>query len=144
MKCVFDLFAELTNGTAVKPDEVFDYLPAIIGRKPRTWADFAKKHGHKFRYQLTEKIVSLRDGIAASQRRRREGHRHRTQSRNVRLPLRKTLGDVVVLSSDSGDLAAAQTLGGEIGTFADHLDGVFLNAGISDLRTLRRSNLQEL
>ena len=57
MKCVFDLFAELTNGTAVKPDEVFDNLPAIIGRKPRTWVDFAKKHGHKFRYQLTEKIV---------------------------------------------------------------------------------------
>jgi uncharacterized protein YbjT (DUF2867 family) len=55
MKCVFDLFAELTNGTAVKPDEVFDNLPAIIGRQPRTWA--AKKHGHKFRYQLTEKIV---------------------------------------------------------------------------------------
>jgi NAD(P)H dehydrogenase (quinone) len=41
---------------AVKPDEVFDNLPAIIGRKPRTWADFVKKHGHKFRYQSTEKI----------------------------------------------------------------------------------------
>ena len=44
---------------------------------------------------------------------------------------RKTLGDVVVLPSDSGDLAAAQALGDEIRTFADHLDGVFLNAGIA-------------
>jgi NAD(P)H dehydrogenase (quinone) len=44
MKCVFDSYTELTNGTAVKPDEVFDNLPAIIGRKPRTLADFAKKH----------------------------------------------------------------------------------------------------
>jgi NAD(P)-dependent dehydrogenase (short-subunit alcohol dehydrogenase family) len=57
MKCVFDSYTELTNGTAVKPDEVFDNLPAIIGRKPRTLADFAKKHADKFRYQLTEKIV---------------------------------------------------------------------------------------
>jgi uncharacterized protein YbjT (DUF2867 family) len=34
MKCVLDTYTELTNGTAVKPDEVFDNLPAIIGRKP--------------------------------------------------------------------------------------------------------------
>ncbi|HEY0789567.1 MAG TPA: SDR family oxidoreductase [Chthoniobacterales bacterium] len=50
MKCVFNSFTELTNGTAVKPDEVFDNLPAIIGRKPRTIADFAKKHVAQFRY----------------------------------------------------------------------------------------------
>jgi NAD(P)H dehydrogenase (quinone) len=50
MKCVFDSYTELTHGTAVKPDEVFDNLPAIIGRKPRTLADFAKKHEEKFRY----------------------------------------------------------------------------------------------
>ena len=50
MKCVFDSYTELTNGTAVKPDEVFDNLPAIIDRKPRTLADFAKKHEEKFRY----------------------------------------------------------------------------------------------
>ena len=37
---------------------------------------------------------------------------------------KKTLSGVVVLSSDSGDLAAAQALGDEIKTFADHLDGV--------------------
>jgi hypothetical protein len=27
----------------MKPDEVFDNLPTIIGRKPRTLADFAQK-----------------------------------------------------------------------------------------------------
>jgi NAD(P)H dehydrogenase (quinone) len=31
-------------------DEVFDNLPSIIGRKPRTLADFAKKHADVFRY----------------------------------------------------------------------------------------------
>src|SRR5262249_34513154 len=50
MKCVHDLYVELTNGTAVKPDEVFDNLPGIIGRKPRTLADFARKHADTFRY----------------------------------------------------------------------------------------------
>src|SRR5260370_17879520 len=52
MKCVFSLFSKLTNRTAVKPDHVFDDLQVIIGRNPRTSADFAKKHGHKLRYQL--------------------------------------------------------------------------------------------
>jgi NAD(P)H dehydrogenase (quinone) len=50
MKCVFDSYTELTNGVAVKPDEVFDNLPSIIGRKPRTLADFARKHKNVFRY----------------------------------------------------------------------------------------------
>jgi NAD(P)-dependent dehydrogenase (short-subunit alcohol dehydrogenase family) len=43
---------------------------------------------------------------------------------------KRTLSDAVVLRSDSGDLAAAQALGDEVKTFADHLDGAFLNAGI--------------
>jgi NAD(P)-dependent dehydrogenase (short-subunit alcohol dehydrogenase family) len=42
----------------------------------------------------------------------------------------KVLNDVVVLPSDSGDLAAALALGGEVKKYVDHLDGVFLNAGI--------------
>jgi NAD(P)H dehydrogenase (quinone) len=50
MKCVFNSFTSLTNGTAVRPDEVFDNLPAIIGRKPRTIADFATKYADNFRY----------------------------------------------------------------------------------------------
>ena len=49
------------------------------------------------------------------------------------LPQKKTLSDAVVLRSDSGDLAAAQALGDEIKTFADHLDGAFLNAAIGIL-----------
>jgi uncharacterized protein YbjT (DUF2867 family) len=50
MKCVFDSYTELTNGVAVKPDEVFDNLPSIIGRQPRTLADFAEKQADVFRY----------------------------------------------------------------------------------------------
>ena len=50
MKCVFDTFVGLANGTVVKADEVFDNLPAIIGRKPKTLADFARKHADQFRY----------------------------------------------------------------------------------------------
>ena len=50
MKCVFVTFLGLANGTVAKPDEVFDNLPALIGRKPKTLADFARKHADKFRY----------------------------------------------------------------------------------------------
>src|SRR6516225_11241318 len=46
---------------------------------------------------------------------------------------KKILSDAVVLRSDSGDLAAAQALGDEIKTFADHLDGAFLNAAIGSI-----------
>jgi NAD(P)-dependent dehydrogenase (short-subunit alcohol dehydrogenase family) len=44
---------------------------------------------------------------------------------------KKVLTDVVVLPSDSGDLAAVLALGGEVKKYVDHLDGVFLNAGIA-------------
>ena len=44
---------------------------------------------------------------------------------------KKTLNGAVVVPSDSGNLAASQALGDEIKTFAEHLDGVFLNAGIA-------------
>jgi NAD(P)-dependent dehydrogenase (short-subunit alcohol dehydrogenase family) len=57
---------------------------------------------------------------------------------------KKALTGVVVLPSDSGDLAAAQALGDQIHTFADHLDGAFLNAGHSDLWCVRRGDAQEL
>jgi NAD(P)H dehydrogenase (quinone) len=50
MKCVHDSYVDLTAGTAVKPDEIFDNLPGIIGRKPKTLADFARKHAAAFRY----------------------------------------------------------------------------------------------
>jgi NAD(P)-dependent dehydrogenase (short-subunit alcohol dehydrogenase family) len=43
---------------------------------------------------------------------------------------KKILSGVAVHPSDSGDLAATQALGDEVKTFADHLDGAFLNASI--------------
>ena len=49
-KCVYDTFVELANGTAIKPDEVFDNLPAIIGRQPKTLTDFIRKNAEAFRY----------------------------------------------------------------------------------------------
>src|SRR5258708_13048743 len=49
---------------------------------------------------------------------------------------KKILSDAAVLRSDSGDLAAAQALGGEIRTFADHLDGAFLNAGVGTFQPI--------
>src|ERR1700730_1645449 len=49
---------------------------------------------------------------------------------------KKILSDAVVLRSDSGDLPAAQALGGEIRTFADHLDGAFLNAGVGTFQPI--------
>jgi NAD(P)H dehydrogenase (quinone) len=50
MTCVFNSYTELTSGLAVKPDEVFDNFPKLTGKKPRTLADFAKKHADVFRY----------------------------------------------------------------------------------------------
>jgi NAD(P)H dehydrogenase (quinone) len=50
MKCVFDSYTDFTAGRIPNSDEVFDNLPAIVGRKPRTLADFAKKYADKFRY----------------------------------------------------------------------------------------------
>jgi NAD(P)-dependent dehydrogenase (short-subunit alcohol dehydrogenase family) len=44
---------------------------------------------------------------------------------------KKVLTDVVVLPSDASDLTAAQALGDEVRKYTDHLDGVFLNAGIA-------------
>lgn len=50
MKCVFDSYSDFTAGRGERVDEVFDNLPGLIGRKPRTLADFARKHADKFRY----------------------------------------------------------------------------------------------
>lgn len=50
MKCVFDSYTDFTAGKILNSDEVFDNLPAIVGRNPGTLADFAKKHADKFRY----------------------------------------------------------------------------------------------
>jgi NAD(P)H dehydrogenase (quinone) len=50
MKCVFDSYSDLSSGKDLKADEVFDNLPAIAGRQPRTLAQFAAKHAAQFRY----------------------------------------------------------------------------------------------
>ena len=71
-------------------------------------------------------------GLATAQLLSAEGAKVIVTGRNPETlaSAKKTLSDAVVLRSDSGDLAAAQALGDEIKTFADHLDGAFLNAGI--------------
>src|SRR6266850_4551543 len=45
--------------------------------------------------------------------------------------VQRELPGVIVIKSDSGSLSAAQSLGGEVKKHVDHLDGVFLNAGIA-------------
>ncbi|HXM05450.1 MAG TPA: SDR family oxidoreductase [Chthoniobacterales bacterium] len=72
-------------------------------------------------------------GLATAQLLSAEGAKVIVTGRNPETlaSAKKILGDVVVLPSDSADLAAAQGLGDEIRTFADHLDGAFLNAGIA-------------
>ena len=71
-------------------------------------------------------------GLATAQLLSAEGAKVIVTGRNPETlaSAKKILSGVVVHPSDSGDLAAAQALGDEVKTFADHLDGAFLNAGI--------------
>ena len=50
MKCVFDSYTDFTNGSGEKADDVFDNLPALVGRQPRLLADFVSDHANLFRY----------------------------------------------------------------------------------------------
>jgi uncharacterized protein YbjT (DUF2867 family) len=50
MKCVFNSYSDFTAGRGERVDEIFDNLPAILGRKPKTMADFAQKNVGAFRY----------------------------------------------------------------------------------------------
>ncbi|MDQ2832403.1 MAG: SDR family oxidoreductase [Acidobacteriota bacterium] len=50
MKCVFDSYTDLTDGKDIGADAIFDNLPGLTGRAPRTLADFARQHADKFRY----------------------------------------------------------------------------------------------
>ena len=47
--------------------------------------------------------------------------------------VQRELPGVIVIKSDSGSLSAAQSLGGEVKKHVNHLDGVFLNAGIATI-----------
>jgi NAD(P)-dependent dehydrogenase (short-subunit alcohol dehydrogenase family) len=71
-------------------------------------------------------------GLATAQLLSAEGAKVIVTGRNPETlaAAKKILTDVVVLPSDSSDLAAALALGGEVKKYVDHLDGVFLNAGI--------------
>jgi NAD(P)-dependent dehydrogenase (short-subunit alcohol dehydrogenase family) len=64
-------------------------------------------------------------GLATAQLLSAEGAKVIVTGRNPETlaSAKKTLSGVVVLPSDSGDLAAAQALGDEIKTFAEHLAG---------------------
>src|ERR1700722_7704677 len=77
-------------------------------------------------------------GLATAQHLSAEGAKVIVTGRNPETlaSAKKILSDAVVLRSDSGDLAAAQALGGEIRTFADHLDGAFLNAGVGTFQPI--------
>jgi NAD(P)H dehydrogenase (quinone) len=50
MKCVFNSYSDFTAGRGERVDEIFDNLPSILGKKPRTFAQFAAKYADKFRY----------------------------------------------------------------------------------------------
>ena len=50
MKCVYNSFSDFTAGRGERVDEIFDNLPALLGRQPRTVAAFAKKNADMFRY----------------------------------------------------------------------------------------------
>jgi NAD(P)-dependent dehydrogenase (short-subunit alcohol dehydrogenase family) len=77
-------------------------------------------------------------GLATAQLLKAEGAQVIVTGRNPETlaSAKKTLSDAVVLRSDSGDLAAAQALGDEVKTFADHLDGAFLNAGVGTFQPI--------
>src|SRR5712671_1564123 len=76
-------------------------------------------------------------GLATAQHLSAEGAKVIVTGRNPETlaSAKKILSDAAVLRSDSGDLAAAQALG-EIRTFADHLDGAFLNAGVGTFQPI--------
>lgn len=50
MKCVYDSYSDFTAGRGERVDKVFDNLPGIIGRTPRSIADFSRKYATRFQY----------------------------------------------------------------------------------------------
>ncbi len=50
MKCVFDSYTDLTKGTDLRSDEIFDNFHRLTGGRPRTIADFARRYADRFRY----------------------------------------------------------------------------------------------
>ena len=92
---------------------------------------------------MTDKTILITGGttgigLATAQLLSAEGAKVIVTGRNPETlaSAKKVLTGAVVLPSDSGDLAAAQALGDEIKTFADHLDGAFLNAGVGTFQPM--------
>src|SRR6516162_9862847 len=83
-------------------------------------------------------------GLATAQLLSAEGAKVIVTGRNPETltSAKKILSGVAVHPSDSGDLAAAQALGDEIKTFADHLDGAFLNAGVGTFQPIEAATPQ--
>ena len=50
MKCVFNSYSDFTAGRGERVDETFDNLPTILGRQPKTMANFGQKNADSFRY----------------------------------------------------------------------------------------------
>ncbi|MBB5059588.1 uncharacterized protein YbjT (DUF2867 family) [Granulicella aggregans] len=50
MQCVFNSYADLTNGVDLRADEVFNNFPEITGRPPLKIAEFVRRNADHFRY----------------------------------------------------------------------------------------------
>src|ERR1700686_5763127 len=74
-------------------------------------------------------------GLATAKLLSAEGARIIVTGRNPETlaAVQRELPGVIVIKSNSGSLSAAQSLGGEVKKHVDHLDGVFLNAGIATI-----------
>lgn len=53
MQCVYQSYRDFTDGK-LAGSEVFDNLPTLIGRAPKTLADLARRHTAVFRYSSAE------------------------------------------------------------------------------------------
>ena len=115
----------------------------LIDNTSLTISPIDQKYGTIDLYPMSTKTILITGGttgigLATAQHLRAEGAKVIVTGRNPETlaSAKKTLSDAIILRSDSGDLAAAQALGDEIKTFADHLDGVFLNAGVGTFQPI--------
>ena len=53
MNCVYQHYFAYAQGKIPHPDQVFDNFEGLTGRKPVTWAAFARKHAETFRAGFT-------------------------------------------------------------------------------------------
>ncbi len=85
-------------------------------------------------------------GLATAQLLSAEGAKVIVTGRNpaTLATARKALpAGTIFIQSDSGSLSAAQSLGSEVKKHVDHLDGVFLNAGIANFAPMEAQTPQQ-